>query len=236
MKQSISILVGVVLLFGVITSPVMAATTDNDTAAVRAALMAQVLELMQILETLLAEQKAAEMTNVNNPVAQIETNYGTIELELFTDVMPITTDNFMELATSDFYDGTQFHRVIAGFMIQGGDPNTKTNDVLRYGTGGPGYTIPDEHVVDEKLTNVRGTIAMANAGPQSGGSQFFINVVDNKNLDFDKQPLVSQHPVFGKVISGMNVVDKIAAVETSVTDLPVTPVVVSDIVITSLAE
>ncbi len=168
----------------------------------------------------------ADVTNDMNPIAVLETNQGTIEIELYEDQMPITAGNFKKLVSEGFYDGTQFHRVIDGFMIQGGDPITKTNEVLRYGTGDPGYTIPDEHVSGEKLTNVRGTIAMANSGPESGGSQFFINLENNQRLDFDKPPLSSQHPVFGKVVGGMDVVDAIAAVETNPRDLPVEPVVI----------
>lgn len=170
-------------------------------------------------------------TNSNNPVAVITTNYGVIELELFDDAMPITAGNFMKLAREGFYDGTQFHRVIDGFMVQGGDPNTKTDNTLSYGTGGPGYTIPDEHIAGDKLSNVRGTIAMANSGPESGGSQFFINLVDNTNLDYDKQPLSSKHPVFGQVIAGMDIVDTIGGAETGPTDIPVEPVVVETVTI-----
>ncbi len=126
-----------------------------------------------------------EITNTMNPVAVLETNKGTIEIELFADTMPITAGNFAKLIGEGFYDGIKFHRVINGFMIQGGDPLTKTEDTSRYGTGGPGYAIADEHIAGELLTNTRGTISMANSGPNSGGSQFFINLIDNTNLDFD---------------------------------------------------
>lgn len=140
--------------------------------------------------------------------------------------MPITAGNFAKLVDEGFYDGIKFHRVIEGFMIQGGDPITKTDEVLRYGTGGPGYSIPDEHISGKYLTNVRGTISMANSGPESGGSQFFINLADNVNLDFDKPPLSSKHPVFGRVLEGMDVVDDIAQVETNISDLPLDSVVI----------
>tara|TARA_B100000745_G_scaffold300083_1_gene252676 strand:+ start:1490 stop:2182 length:693 start_codon:yes stop_codon:yes gene_type:complete len=162
--------------------------------------------------------------------ATFKTTEGDIVLELFVDQMPITTGNFIKLAQEDFYDGVQFHRVIENFMIQSGDPNTKGDDANTYGTGGPGYTIEDEFV--EGLSNVRGTISMANTGrPNSGGSQFFINLVDNTGLDFDKQPLTSKHPVFGKVIEGMEVVDAIGKTDTNFRDLPETPIVINDIVI-----
>ena len=176
----------------------------------------------------LAEYDPA-MVNDNNPRAIITTNRGDIELELFAETMPITTGNFIDLAESDFYAGTKFHRVIEGFMIQGGDPITKTDEFMRYGRGDPGYTIPDEHVAGEHLTNLRGTIAMANSGPESGGSQFFINLVDNTHLDFDKPPTASKHPVFGKVISGMDVVDAIGATETGANDLPTEDVIVESV-------
>ncbi|MCA9354846.1 MAG: peptidylprolyl isomerase [Candidatus Kaiserbacteria bacterium] len=161
-----------------------------------------------------------------NPVAVLNTNMGTIEIELFEDYMPITAGNFAKLVEEGYYDGIKFHRVIDGFMVQGGDPITKTNEVLRYGTGGPGYAIPDEHIKGDHLTNVRGTISMANSGPNSGGSQFFINLVDNTNLDFDKPPLTSKHPVFGQVVAGMDVVDAIGHVETNMNDLPLEDVVI----------
>lgn len=173
-----------------------------------------------------------ETTNTMNRIAVLETTGGTIEIELFEDTMPITTGNFIKLAEQSFYNGTKFHRVINNFMIQGGDPNTKGDNTLSYGTGGPGYTIQDEFVEGPLLSNVRGTIAMANTGqPNSGGSQFFINTVDNTGLDFNKEPFSSKHPVFGRIISGMDVVDKISKVETGSRDLPVTPVVVTSVTI-----
>ena len=175
--------------------------------------------------------KEVSIENTMNPKAIVTTNYGVIEIELYEDLMPITAGNFAKLAEEGFYDGTKFHRVIDGFMIQGGDPNSKTDDTATYGTGGPGYAIPDEHIANELLSNVRGTIAMANSGPNSGGSQFFINTVDNVNLDFDKQPLTSKHPVFGRVVGGMDVVDAISAVPTGPRDIPVEPVVVESVVI-----
>lgn len=182
----------------------------------------------------LEEQERINPANINdmNPVAVLTTNYGVIELEMFTDTMPVTAGNFVKLAEEGFYDGTKFHRVIDGFMIQGGDPLTKDDSQqARWGTGGPDYTIADEHVAGELLTNVRGTISMANSGPNSGGSQFFINVADNTFLDFDKDPLNSKHPVFGRVIEGMDVVDTINGVATVPGDRPVEPVVVESVTI-----
>ena len=171
-------------------------------------------------------------TNVMNPTAVFTTNQGVIELELFEDQMPITVGNFVVLAESGFYDNTKFHRVIEGFMIQGGDPNSRGENEAIYGTGGPEENVSDEFVAGELLTNTRGTIAMANTGqPNSGGSQWFINLVDNTNLDFDKPPAMSKHPVFGRVTGGMDVVDAIGAVATKSRDIPVDPVVIESITI-----
>ncbi len=133
---------------------------------------------------------------------KLETTEGDIVIELYSD-MPVTAGNFEKLVREGFYDGVIFHRVIDEFMIQGGDP-TGT------GTGGPGYNIKDEF---NDGGNNRGTIAMANSGPNTGGSQFFINLVNNNYLD-------GKHPVFGKIVSGMDVVDKIAKVETDGSDRP----------------
>lgn len=180
------------------------------------------------------EQKVNDptMNDENNPIAVIKTNLGEFELELFAKDMPITTGNFIALAESGFYNNTKFHRVIDGFMIQGGDPNSKGKDESIYGMGGPGKTIQDEFVAGAHLSNIRGTISMANTGqPNSGGSQFFINLVDNTGLDFDKEPFSSKHPVFGRVISGMEVVDQIGKVETKTASIPVEPVVIESITI-----
>ena len=145
--------------------------------------------------------------------------------------MPITTQNFINLAQQGFYDGTRIHRVISQFMIQGGDPLSKeTNQKQRWGTGGPGYLIKDEFVPG--LSNLRGTIAMANSGqPNSGGSQFFINVNDNTFLDFDQPPLTSRHPVFGKVIEGIAVVDQMADSPRNTQDQPLQDVVITTVTI-----
>ena len=151
--------------------------------------------------------------------------------------MPITTQNFIDLAEKGFYDGTRFHRVIGpakappnGFMIQGGDPLSK--DLAKksmWGTGDPGYKIKDEFA--DGLSNTPGTLAMANAGPNSGGSQFFINLNDNSYLDHDKEPKQYKHPVFGKVIEGMHIVKKIGSVDTDPTDKPLEDVIVEKVVI-----
>jgi len=169
-------------------------------------------------------------TTSENTTVIMQTNKGDITIELFTKDMPITAGNFLKLAQEDYYDGIKFHRVISGFMIQGGDPLTKDDSMqARWGTGGPGYAIEDEFVPG--YSNVRGTLSMANSGPNSGGSQFFINTVDNTMLDYDKQPLTSKHPVFGRVVDGMDVVDAISATETGMRDVPVEPVVIEGVVV-----
>lgn len=174
---------------------------------------------------------APSSTTMGNPTVTLQTTMGDITIELFMDKMPVTAGNFLKLAEEGFYTNTKFHRVIPNFMIQGGDPLTKDDSQMnRWGTGGPGYTIDDEFVAG--LSNVRGTIAMANTGqPHSGGSQFFINTVDNTGLDFDKPPSTSKHPVFGKVVSGMGVVDAISAVARGAADRPNTPIVIMQVVV-----
>ena len=156
--------------------------------------------------------------------ATFYTNHGNFELVLYDTNMPITAGNFTDLVNAEFYDNTIFHRVIGGFVIQGGDP-TGT------GSGGPGYTIQDEF--DSTTSNLQYTIAMANTGaPNSGGSQFFVNLVDNIFLDFDNAPLSSAHPIFGEVISGFNVVDSIGNTPTNASDRPLSDVVIDSIRIT----
>jgi peptidylprolyl isomerase len=135
----------------------------------------------------------------------LKTSEGDIVIKLYDD-MPITAGNFEKLVNEGFYDGVIFHRVIDDFMIQGGDP-TGT------GRGGPGYEIKDEFTHSGGNKNNRGTISMANSGPNTGGSQFFINLVDNNFLD-------TKHPAFGEIIEGMDIVDKIGKVETDMNDRP----------------
>ncbi len=160
------------------------------------------------------EQEAVLITMV--------TSKGNIEIELWRDQAPKTVENFITLANNGFYDGTRFHRVIEGFMIQGGDPLSKdTAQISRWGTGGPGYVFQDE--IHEENYNITGTISMANAGPNTNGSQFFINVADNVFLN-------DKHTVFGKVVSGYDIVETIALVDTVPgVDRPVEDVVIQSI-------
>ncbi|MBS3097336.1 peptidylprolyl isomerase [Candidatus Woesearchaeota archaeon] len=149
-------------------------------------------------------------------IAVFETNRGNFEVELFTEKAPITTNNFIELADKGFYNGLIFHRVIDGFMIQGGDPNGD-------GTGGPGYEIEDEFHPDLKHDSA-GILSMANAGPNTGGSQFFITLAPTPWLD-------GKHAVFGKVVTGMDVVEEIGKVPTGAMDKPVEDVIIKKIAI-----
>ena len=148
-------------------------------------------------------------------------NYGTIEVELYKDVAPLTVDNFVKLAKKGFYNGLTFHRVIKGFMIQGGCP--KGN-----GTGGPGYTIKGEFLangINNPLKHARGVISMARAmDPNSAGSQFFIMHQDAPHLD-------GQYAAFGKTIKGIEVVDAIASVKTNYYDMPLDKVVIEEIIV-----
>jgi cyclophilin family peptidyl-prolyl cis-trans isomerase len=160
-----------------------------------------------------------------NPTAVLETSLGNITVEVFTDLMPLTAGNFLTLAKSGFYDGLHFHRVINGFMLQFGCPHSKDPKSPRAGTGdGPGGTIKDEHPANAKLSNEPGTLSMANTGAANSGScQFFINTVHNSYLDWFT-PGASKHPVFGKVVAGMEVVKQIEKTPTDGDDRPRTPV------------
>ncbi|WP_106626875.1 peptidylprolyl isomerase [Selenomonas massiliensis] len=169
---------------------------------------------------LLDQNKGAQRT-VANRIAVFTTNKGTFEVELFEDKAPITTKNFIDLVEKGFYDGLIFHRVIDGFMIQGGDPNGN-------GTGGPGYKIPDEFDPSLKHDD-EGILSMANAGPNTGGSQFFITLAATPWLD-------NKHAVFGKVIDGMDVVRDIGHTKTGYGDRPVHDVVIEKITIKDAAE
>lgn len=158
-----------------------------------------------------------------NPTALLETSLGNFTVELFVDKMPITAGNFVKLARSGFYDGLHFHRIINNFMLQFGCPHSRDPNSGRAGTGdGPDGAIKDEHLADAKISNDPGTLSMANSGPNSGSSQFFINTVANPYLDWFS-PGASKHPVFGRVIEGMDVVKKLEKTPTDGNDRPRTP-------------
>ena len=169
---------------------------------------------------------------MTNPTATFETSLGEFKVEILIDQMPVTGQNFLDLAKANFYDGLHFHRVIDGFMIQFGCPHSRDPQSNRAGTGGPPHgTIQDEHPADAKISNQPGTLSMANTGqPNRGGSQFFINTIDNSRLDWFT-PGPSRHPVFGRVTEGMDVVEQIEKTPTDRNDRPVTPVQVIKITV-----
>lgn len=166
-----------------------------------------------------------------NPVAHFDTSLGAFSVEVYLDKMPITAANFLRLAKEGFYDGLHFHRVIKKFMIQFGCPNSRDPKDRRAGTGDSPYgSIKDEHPANARLSNEPGSLSMANAGPNSGSSQFFINTVHNPRLDFFT-PGPSKHPVFGKIIHGMDVISKIEITPTDGDDRPNTPVKVLSVTV-----
>jgi len=149
----------------------------------------------------------------------IYTNYGTINLALYDTIVPNTVSNFVNLVNQKFYDGVIFHRVIDNFMIQGGDGNPFPPAIV------------DEF--DVSLSNTLRTISMANSGPNTGTCQFFINLVNNTFLDFNKAPLSSKHPVFGTTINGFNIVENIGDVQTDGNDAPLVAVVMDSVRVVS---
>ena len=179
--------------------------------------------MKKILITLLFLPIILLLTKFNvNAQTQVDfhTNYGDFRIQLYDSLVPVTSSNFINLVSTEFYDGSLFHRVIDNFMIQGGD-------VL------PTPSI----IVDEfnsSLSNIQKTISMANSGPNTGTCQFFINLVSNTYLDFDKAPFTSKHPVFGITISGFDVVKDIGDVQTNSNDIPYNDVIMDSVRIVSL--
>jgi cyclophilin family peptidyl-prolyl cis-trans isomerase len=165
--------------------------------------------------------KPFEIKYTEEQIASIKTNLGEIIVKLYSEKAPFAVNNFLTLAEINFYNQTKFHRVIEGFMIQGGNPYTRGENQDMYGTGGPGYTFPDE--IDSSLKLVRGSLAMANSGPDTNGSQFFIVTAESTPW------LDGQYTIFGEVIEGMDVVDKIEALETNERDYPTEEVIVESV-------
>jgi len=156
-----------------------------------------------------------QISAMDTQKAVIQTRFGDIVLKFFPDVAPNHVHNFIELARKGFYDGTTFHRVIPGFMIQGGDPNSRDADRMRHGTGGPDHQLKAEF---NKRSHKRGTLSMARSqNPDSAGSQFFICVADAPYLD-------GQYTVFGEVAEGMAAVDAIVSQERDSRDNPLMPI------------
>lgn len=222
MKQLLAIIAigAVVVTAGILmknqsseTVPVLATSqeTDADTASLTASGSATVPGAS--LSTTTDKKMYTQAT--------LKTNLGDIVITLDTANTPKTAENFTKLASSGFYNGTKFHRIIKGFMIQGGDPLSKDDSKQAYwGTGGPGYQFDDE--IKPTNSNVPGTISMANAGPNTNGSQFFINVADNSSLN-------GKHTVFGKVTSGYDLVEKMSMVATAPNDRPLEPIVINSV-------
>ena len=170
-----------------------------------------------------ASEENKPMTDYQNKVAELHTTAGEIDIRFFPDVAPNHVKNFIDLAQKGFYNGTKFHRVIPGFMIQGGDPNTKRDDMkAMWGTGGSGkYVNAEFNTVKHK----RGIVSMARSSdPNSASSQFFIMVADYPSLD-------GQYSVFGQVTKGMDVADKIVSAQTGPNDRPLSPTTITNIVI-----
>ena len=197
MKNKIYLIIIFVIFVIVLSAAVLLAVKDKEDAAVN------------------SEQE-------NGVFALMKTNFGDIKLELFEKDVPNTVENFMSLSESGFYNGVKFHRVIKGFMIQAGDPNSKDDDWSDDGSGGPGYVFADE-INEHKL--VKGILAMANAGPNTNGSQFFIVTAESTPW------LDGKHTAFGKVVEGMEFVLNIenTEIDKSRGDHPISDVVIESI-------
>ena len=191
-------------------------TTDNTNGVSTAS-----QEVVQPSTSTATTTNSTNTMNDKYTTATLHTTKGDITIEFSPKDTPNTVANFVKLAGSGFYDGVKFHRVIKDFMIQSGDPLTKDDSQMDlWGTGGPGYSFADELTPSNK--NDIGTISMANSGPNTNGSQFFINVANNNFLD-------TKHVVFGKVTAGMDVVMDISKTKTGPSDRPITPIVIESI-------
>jgi len=198
------VLIGLIAAFALIPTPAAKESANNSNA----------------VKNINSNMQNSDIKNLANQTAVLKTNFGDIALELFSADAPKTVENFIKLSKSGFYSGTKFHRVIKGFMIQGGDPNSKDDDWSDDGMSGPGYKFEDE-INSHKL--VRGTLAMANAGANTNGSQFFVITAESTPW------LDGKHTAFGKVLSGLDIVDKIESVKVNENDHPMDDVIVNDI-------
>ena len=198
------VLIGLIAAFALIPTPAAKESANNSNA----------------VKNINSNMQNSDIKNLANQTAVLKTNFGDIALELFSADAPKTVENFIKLSKSGFYSGTKFHRVIKGFMIQGGDPNSKDDDWSDDGMSGPGYKFEDE-INSHKL--VRGTLAMANAGANTNGSQFFVITAESTPW------LDGKHTAFGKVLSGLDIVDKIESVKVNENDHPTDDVIVNSI-------
>ena len=206
MKAKMTILlIGLIILSGCAQQPSLPKSTLST---------AKATDVAQTSTNL--NQNAQNSSMAKNPVAVFETNLGIFKAEIFQDKVPLTANNFIKLSKDGFYNNLTFHRVIADFMIQGGDPNGD-------GTGGPGYEIKDEFNSQLKHSS-KGMLSMANAGPNTGGSQFFITLAPTPWLD-------GKHAIFGKITEGIDVVEKIGNLKTDGNDRPVPSVVIKKLTI-----
>jgi cyclophilin family peptidyl-prolyl cis-trans isomerase len=197
------------------------ATTDTTTTASNAT-TSEASAPAQATTSSAAAEENRPMSQYQNKVAEVHTSAGEIDIRFFPDVAPNHVKNFIDLAEKGFYNGTKFHRVIPGFMIQGGDPNTVSGSPATWGTGGSGKNIAAEF---NSVKHTRGIVSMARSNsPDSASSQFFIMVADAPSLD-------NQYSVFGQVTKGMDVVDKIVNAPTGSQDRPNNPTSIDKIVI-----
>ena len=198
------------------------AQTDSATTTVATETTATAAEPMTSAAPPPAEEKKP-MSDYENKVAELHTTAGQINIKFYPDVAPGHVQNFIDLSTKGFYDGTKFHRVIPGFMIQGGDPNTIKGDPRTWGTGGNGQNYVKAEF--SSITHKRGIVSMARASdPNSASSQFFIVVADSKFLD-------NNYSVFGEVTKGMDVADKIVNAQTGPGDRPLEPTTITKVVV-----
>lgn len=232
MKKIIEIILGIIILSGVgfILYKVAPYQIQDDLTATMLDVPTSSFSIQtlndnnEVLEGVNTNEEVSSENQEKNMKAIFNTNKGNFEIELFKELAPKTVDNFVTLVESNFYDGVKFHRVIKNFMIQAGDPNTKSDDMMDlWGTGGPGYQFEDE--IHAENNNVIGTISMANAGPDTNGSQFFINTTNNDFLD-------TKHTVFGKVVSGIDVVSEIENTEAPAPrNIPIESIIINSITI-----
>lgn len=229
-NKNTMILVGVVILF-VLFGIIFSLNYNNDLEVNEDNLLKTQDEERELTEkenTNIIEEEIEEDEIINTneeeivmTQATLKTSKGDIVLEFYPELAPNTVKNFQDLAEKGFYDGVIFHRVIEGFMIQGGDPDG-------IGTGGPGYKFDDELNPNSEIAKkgyLRGTLAMANSGPNTNGSQFFI-----MHRDY---PLPYQYTIFGRVVEGIEVVDAIATTETGANDKPVEDIVINEVVVST---
>ncbi len=215
------IIVGIIIILGLRQNT--STSTENDPVINQEAGVSTPLnDSPTTTESSLPKADSASTKKIMN-IVTLKTNMGDIVIKLDTEHTPKTAENFITLATKGFYNETRFHRIIPNFMIQGGDP--QSSDISKkdlWGTGGPGYQFADE--IGSTNSNARGTISMANSGPNTNGSQFFINTVDNSFLN-------PKHTAFGTVTKGMDIVDMISKSETDTRDRPVKDVIIEKVIV-----